>query len=325
LENQYKNLISNNYLVRKDGSKLEIVQVLSIENNILEAVFIVDQHKFRASYSINKINALDLIELKSSREFNTSQIYISSLEGKLVKARILDVEPTMIKSKVYRKEQYVDVDLSKNSITGIYFFDYLNNGKHDTKYSKTGKNSLYVVRIDGNLGFGYIMAPAADNLSSQEKEMVEDMRMGFNYEFGFNLFLSNYLGFRLNYNQLRTNSSGTINTDLKLSYFGGGVFVNIPINHNQAFLNISTTLGSMKAQNDMKISGYSNQLTGRTFSNNTTAGVDFLLNDHLAIGVNAGFQIASFREYTLGNDKVELEEPDNLSRFYANIGLRIYL
>jgi hypothetical protein len=94
--------------------------------------------------------------------------------------------------------------------------------------------------------------------------------------------------------------------------------------NQKGFFYSGVSLGYLSWENKAKALGQSLNVKGNTVGLYSKLGIDFLLNENMCLGINAGLLFGSLNEATINGIKYKFDDPENLSRFDIMIGLKFY-
>lgn len=194
-------------------------------------------------------------------------------------------------------------------------------------------------RIAFQGGFTYRFAKIPE---SQEKELVEHLqrlKTGYNIGLDFNFFWNpnNSVGFNGSFSQAESTlqdvalvdedgnilALGDMTEDIKLYYIGPSYFYRHIYDNSKIHLLSGFTIGYYNFSEMVDWLGESLYIRGETVGFGFALGFDFATSHIVAIGVQASVLFGKLNKFKIGNNVIELEDSESLSRVDLTIGFRI--
>lgn len=334
--NTYKNsfikLHKNRYvknlkLIKKDNSKLEISKLISIQDSKLEFIILMNGVEIKTSATEDKIHSFINMEPINRANFYSDKVYLLTKQKNFKKVEINSISNDKLNVKMFVNNDYINIDQNKSTIDGLFFYDINSQNIEAKPQLQTYNNELVKnkVRFGFNAGFGYLIAPAPKDASSDQKEYIDELRAGFAFEANIDIFPTNNFGFGVKYNQFNTsNTYETIKDNIKVTFIGASFVSFTQLTNNIGYLYSSFSVGSLSEVNNGEFQGADIKLEGSTVGFYLALGLDFNISQNFTIGLQSGLMAGKIKEMEINGQNVELEEPESLARLDGMIGMKIY-
>ncbi len=268
-----------------------------------------------------------------------SQDLLITNEGDSLNCKITKIKKDNIYFTFKHKDEIRSTLLPSNQVK---YYQYNFYQKAIVPSNKIVGNEIYPhLRIAINGGWSYRIARLADNIPSDFKPYMEDLKSGYHYGGDISYFFSEQLGFGFKYynylskneieiyvNQANgTTQYGKMSDNISINFIGPS-FSSRFLNQNKqnSFL-LTLAIGYMGYKDDATlITDFS--LKGGTLGLCWDIGYDIGLSKELSIGFQLSFLLGVLREYEFSDnvktETIKLKESsyENLSRIDLSIGLR---
>ncbi len=195
-----------------------------------------------------------------------------------------------------------------------------------------------------NIGYSYRLFSEVNELFVNQNQFTDhnnSLKHGLQISFTYDYLIKPYLGLGFKtsaFNSAQTTYSAKDSMDIKddiyMFYAGPSVKYIFPTFSNNWSINIRATAGYLSFRNSSQIPALSQSGTvvpasltykGATIGYGLDLGLDYKINSFTSVGCNAGFFGGNLSKLTLGEDKITLNNKENLNRLDITIGVRIRL
>lgn len=204
---------------------------------------------------------------------------------------------------------------------------------------ETEKFSRYRFGLTG--GLSYVLPKVGDHFIEGVENHLRDLKRGTNYGGEFDFFLSRLFGVGLRYRVFRSRAvsenimgydiqtleivSGRMVDDVRLQFFGLAFASSLSSASGKVRLNYTFSAGYAHFYNAGSFMEAPIIIKGESFGLSSEIGVDFMLDDNLALGISGSYFVVSFPDFDVEqngiNEKLLNESGANWSR--ADISLRL--
>jgi hypothetical protein len=317
-------------IVRKDGTQIGVSSIISLNNDRIEFRLFENGARQITYVDIKDIASYVNKEPIGERKTIPTSDFILSNENKFLEAIITHVNDATIDYIVNSAFKTLSQKLEKDKMVGVFFFDYSAKKIYDpsnvviTRKNETRKFKR--VRFDFNAGTGYLLAKASDKLTNEQKKYVNEMRLGFDMDMNFNVFLIKEFGFGVKFNQFSTsNSLGYEYEDnIKVNFFGFSLQSQTEFPSSRGSFYTGISFGYLSEVNHAKVTQVKKKIEGETLGVYLFAGVDFFVNENLSIGIKSGLMNGKLEKVKIDGESSKLPEKENLQRWDGLVNLKIY-
>ena len=269
-----------------------------------------------------------------------SQDLVVTKKGDSINCKITKVKKDNIYFTFKHKDEVRNTLLPMTGVK-IHQFDYYQISEV-SREKVVGYENYQRFRIAINGGYSYQTARVAENVPSDFKDYVKELKLGYHFGYDLIYYFSEPLGFGFKYYLFKSSNSldniyiedtdgnrtqGKLSDDLTISFIGP-TFSTRLLNHDKsnAFL-LNLSLGYMGySNNKVKIDKY--KITGSTVGLSFDIGYDIGLSENLSLGFQVSYLSGTLFKYELNDgittQTIDLEEREyeSLNRIDFSIGLR---
>lgn len=209
------------------------------------------------------------------------------------------------------------------------------------KHKVAGYENYKHFRIAINGGYSYQTARVAENVPSDFKDYISELKSGYHFGGELTYYFTEPLGFGFKYHLFKSSNSldniyiedidgityGKMSDDLTISFIGP-TFATRILSHDKknAFL-LNLSLGYMGYSND-KVIIDKYKMTGSTMGLSFDIGYDIGLSENLSLGFQISYLTGTLIEYEWNDGtktetiKLERGQYESLNRIDFSVGLR---
>jgi hypothetical protein len=257
--------------------------------------------------------------------------FIMTTGGRFQSVQISGIYNEKIEYSFVANNQINNFKTPKETLGGIFFFNYSKpmttfKPRNVSTTSSNNPSGAVKVKFDISAGIGYLLAAAPEGASSEMKKYINEMRLSTAFDASITFLVTEKLGVGFMYNFFSTsNSVANLGEDNNtVGYTGITLMSTSALPSQKGFFYSSVSLGYLSWENKAKALGQPLNVKGNTVGLYSKLGVDFLLNENMCLGINAGLLLGSLNKATVNGMEVEFNDPENLSRFDTMIGLKFY-
>jgi hypothetical protein len=188
-------------------------------------------------------------------------------------------------------------------------------------------------RLNADYGYSYRIAETADDVPAYMKGYVDQIRGGWNYNFGVYYFLIEQMGVGAKYCYVTTDFKGTIRTagygnivvseKINTTYIAPGFQIRTP-GFDRWVAHIGLNMGYLGYVDDAVLNGNPYLLEGSTFGLDVSLGAEVRLFGNVNLGVEFVMLAGALSEAKENGITKTIDPPESLSRVDFNIGVRSY-
>ena len=269
-----------------------------------------------------------------------SQDLVVTKKGDSINCKITKVKKDNIYFTFKHKDEVRNTLLPMTGVK-IHQFDYYQISEVSIE-KVVGYENYQRFRIAINGGYSYQTARVAENVPSDFKDYVKELKSGYHFGCDLIYYFSEPLGFGFKYYLFKSSNSldniyiddtdgnrtqGKLSDDLTISFIGP-TFSTRLLNHDKsnAFL-LNLSLGYMGySNNKVIIDKY--KITGSTVGLSFDIGYDIGLSENLSLGFQVSYLSGTLFKYELSDGittqtiNLEEREYESLNRIDFSIGLR---
>jgi hypothetical protein len=204
-----------------------------------------------------------------------------------------------------------------------------------------GNYQKYRIGVYG--GWSYLTAKVNNNVPSDFRQYVKDLKSGYHLGGDFSYFTSENFGFGIKYSRFRTMNqldniytidsltgqvrSGILKDDITIQYFGPTFCTRVSSANKKTHFITDFSLGYFSYKNNATVID-NFTLTSGTLGLMFDLGVDFSIDNSLSLGLFFAYKLGTLNQYkfddgnnsrTINLDKNSLE---SISRIDLSVGLR---
>lgn len=269
-----------------------------------------------------------------------SQDLIVTNDGDSINCKITKVKTDNIYFTFKHKDEIRSTLLPKSSVK-THQFQYYQTSEVP-KEKVVGYENYQHFRLAVNGGYSYQTAKVAENVPSDFKDYIKELKSGYHFGGDLTYYFTEPLGFGIKYYLFKSSNSldniyvedingnrtyGKMSDDLTISFIGP-TFSTRLLSHDKknAFL-MNLSLGYMGYSND-KVIIDKYKMTGSTMGLSFDVGYDIGLSENLSLGFQISFLTGTLFEYDWNDGtktetiKLEKGEYESLNRIDFSVGLR---
>ena len=187
-----------------------------------------------------------------------------------------------------------------------------------------------------NFGWGYRIGSVDPGVPGYVRDVIEDMRSGFQVNSSLAWFFNEYMGVGIGYTLYMSSISGrnvyahetgnplSLSDRLFLHYIGPEAICRYRHHEGKNAVCLSWQPGYGAYRESLSLSGYNVEMKGGSFISNVSLGYDLGLSKRAAVGFKIHWIVGLMRRYTLNGNRVYLygDKRENISTIGLSVGFR---
>lgn len=337
---QKRNYNNNPKLIKKDRTKIDISNSISMINDTID-IQILSKQKITDTYATtNTLSSYIHKEPVDRQKEVYFRQFVLSKEDILREVVINEFIDKKINFRLTGNKKKITLEQDKKSITGIFFYDY------NTKEIPIKEKVLPVVKEPGivkdekklpdskltfdlSAGFGYMLKLEKSFTLPQENEAyLNKLRKGFAFDANLKMFITKGFGIGVKYNQFNTssNAQNVISENISIRFIGGTIFGNLPVMKNKGVFSVDLSLGLLTKDEYFEIYNQPYNLKGHTLGVYVSAGLEYFVMKNITLGLSFGLLGGSLEKIDINSSyNIILDKPYSLSRFDSMVRIKAYL
>ncbi len=286
-------------------------------------------------------NIFIIISLVFTVNLVYSQDLIVTSESDSINCVITKIKKDYIYFTFKHKDEIRNTLLPLSNIKN-YQHDYFETGEVSKEKIIGYKKNYKQYRFSINLGYSYLTSKISDDVPSDFRNYVKDLKSGFNIGGDATYYFAEQMGFGLKYSLYKTSNSidniyledtngnrryGKMSDNINISFIAP-TFSTRFLNHDKSnALIMSLALGYINYY-DKAVKVENLKITGDTFGMSYEIGYDIELSEKMSLGLQVSL-LSSYLSKIKVDDgietrtiKLEKENYENISRIDFSIGLR---
>jgi hypothetical protein len=336
IEKNYLNIIQAKpisiKLIKNDDTFYTILKVNSISEGKIN--FSINTNKIISNtfYEIDKTKKITFFNNPLKDKIKKNDYFVLTHNKQWVKiSTINNIERDFVNIEMIYKRQLSNMNLSKNSITMLFFRNLEGINKEDyalPNYAINNENKFqnrnFSLDIKGGYGnwFGLNLA-TADQASD---DYFNELKSGLSIDANFNYYFNNIVGLGLKFNHFNSSSSiqNITEDNIGINFIAGNFVLRSPIINNVAFFNVAFSAGKIFYNNNASINNQSIKIKGSTIGFYIDAGVDFFIIEDISLGLNSGIMLGQMNKAKFNKTEYNLKNPANFSRIDILLNLKFH-
>ncbi|MGB3465414.1 MAG: hypothetical protein WBA74_09090 [Cyclobacteriaceae bacterium] len=273
--------------------------------------------------------------------FLTSSLYAQDLvvttAGDSINAEITKITDDHIYYAYYEGDKIVRVKSPKSEVASYLYIFY--SKKRVIEYSFDLNNIKMRLSFSGGPSWATDGPP--DSFNDFQKSYVRKVNSGWSYKLAADYFLKNRIGVGLQLERFLSveqindvvftdpdtdiSETGELSDDVGITYLGPSVVYHFDTKQNNYTAFFSLGAGYVWYNNDF-IRIEPRKATGNTIGLHVSASMDFILLDHLMMGVEVSASYANLNSYEIideNGQKEVITDNNDISRINLSVGIRI--